>query len=85
MNYSKIDEYTRLGGAYDRGACDAFYWRPPRPHYFTGESFGSTQIEGYDMGEEAIAAYYQGYYDQNDRKDRNDGSAQSHRKDLLDV
>ena len=85
MDFSKIDDYNRHGGAYDRGSCDAYYWREAQPHYFTGRSFGSTRIEECGMCEEEIAAYYQGYYDQNDRKDWGDGSTQVHRKDLLDV
>ena len=61
--------FTRHGGPYDRGACDAYYWREAQPHYFTGDSFRSTRIEECDMSEEEIAAYYAGYYEQNDRKD----------------
>ena len=83
MDFSKIDEYNRHGGPYDRGSCDAYYHRAAQPHYFTRDSFRSTQIEECDMSEEEIAAYYQGYYDQNDRKDWGDGSTQVHRKDLL--
>jgi len=83
MDFAKLDEYTRHGGAYDRGACDAFYWREAQPHYFTGKSFGSTRIEECDMSEEEIAAYYEGYYDQNARKDWRDGSAQTHRTGVL--
>jgi len=86
MDFSKIDEYNRHGGAYDRGSCDAYYWREAEPHYFIGKTSATsarTRVEECDMSEEEIAAYYQGYYDQNDRKDWGDGSTQVHRKDLL--
>jgi hypothetical protein len=72
MDFSKIDEYNRHGGAYDRGSCDAYYWREAQPHYFTGDSFRSPRLEECDMTEEEIAAYYAGYYEQFDRKDWGD-------------
>ena len=61
--------FTRHGGAYDRGSADAYYYRPPEPHYFTGDTYQSTKIEEVDMSEEEIAAYMAGYNETTDRKD----------------
>jgi hypothetical protein len=63
--------FTRHGGAYDRGSADAYYHRPPEPHYFTGLSHQSTKIEEVDMSEEEIAAYMAGYKEETGRKDWN--------------
>jgi hypothetical protein len=71
-DYSKRTPFTRHGGAYDRGAADAYYGRPYTPHYFTGATYSSTKIEEVDMSEEEVAAYEQGYADNADnRKDWN--------------
>jgi len=64
--------FTRHGGAYDRGSADAYYGRPPEPHYYTGASYNSIRLDEVDMSSEEIAAYEQGYRDQvrsGDRKD----------------
>jgi len=61
MNYANREVFTRHGGAYDRGSADAWYGRPARPHYFTGDTHQSTEIEEVDMSEEEIAAYMAGY------------------------
>ena len=64
-DYSKRTPFTRHGGAYDRGAADAYYGRPYTPHYFTGATYSSTKIEEVDMSAEEVAAYKQGYADNN--------------------
>ena len=61
MNYANREVFTRHGGAYDRGSADSYYGRPYRPHYFTGATYQSTEIEEVDMSEEEIAAYMAGY------------------------
>jgi hypothetical protein len=61
--------FTRHGGAYDRGSADAYYGRSFRPHYFTGATYNSTEIEEVDMSEEEIAAYTAGYNETSERKD----------------
>jgi hypothetical protein len=63
VDYSKRDPFTRHGGAYDRGSADSYYGRDPAPHYFTGATYGSVKIEEVDMSAEEIAAYNQGYAD----------------------
>lgn len=68
-DYSKREPFTRHGGAYDRGSADKYYGRPMRPHYFTGPTYQSTEIEEVDMSAEEIAAYTQGYNDQVEQKD----------------
>jgi hypothetical protein len=73
-NYSTRAPFTRHGGAYDRGAADSYYGRQYEPHYYTGATYSSTRIEQVDMSAEEIAAYQQGYDDNehmNNHKDYN--------------
>jgi hypothetical protein len=67
--YGRREVFTRHGGAYDRGSADAYYHRPPEPHYFTGDTYSSTKIEKVDMSGEEVAAYMAGYNETYDRKD----------------
>jgi len=67
--YGRREVFTRHGGAYDRGSADAYYHRPPEPHYFTGDTYSSTKIEEVDMSGEEVAAYMAGYNETYDRKD----------------
>jgi hypothetical protein len=60
-------EYTRHGGAYDRGSADKYYSRDFNPHYFVGDSFQSVYVT--DLTSEERAAYTQGYKEQTDLKD----------------
>lgn len=69
IDYSIRGPFIRHGGAYDRGAADAYYRRPRYPHYFTGATYDSTMIEEVDMSAEEKAAYNQGYDDQDFFKD----------------
>jgi hypothetical protein len=63
VDYSTRVPFTRNGGAYDRGSADSYYGREREPHYFTGGTYQSTKIEEVDMSTEEIAAYNQGYDD----------------------
>ena len=63
VDYSTRVPFTRHGGAYDRGQADSYYDRAREPHYFTGGTYESTKIEEVDMSTEEIAAYNQGYDD----------------------
>ena len=63
FDYSTRVPFTRHGGAYDRGGADSYYGREREPHYFTDGSYQSTKIEEVDMSAEEIAAYNQGYDD----------------------
>lgn len=63
VDYSKMDIYTRHGGAYDRGGADSYYGRPRAPHYYTERSMGSPRVEMADMTFAEIAAYNQGFDD----------------------
>jgi CBS-domain-containing membrane protein len=69
IEFRNREVFTRHGGAYDRGSADAYYHRPACPHYFTGATYDSTEIEEVDMSEEEIAAYMAGYNETTDRKD----------------
>ena len=55
--------FTRHGGAYDRGSADSYYQRGRNPHYFVGATSFSQRIEEMDMTLEEIAAYHQGFDD----------------------
>ena len=61
MNYREIAKYSRHGGAYDRGSADSYYGRECDPHYFTGDTYRSTEVLKENMTEEEIAAYMAGY------------------------
>jgi len=54
----------RHGGPYDRGGADSWYRRGRYPHHYTGTgSYDGKRIEEADMSPEEIAAYHQGYND----------------------
>ena len=63
-NYSTIYQYTRNGGAYDRGRADSYYARPRDPHYYRGRTNTSEKITVDRMSADEIAAYNSGYNDQ---------------------
>lgn len=58
MTYDK-----RHGGAYDRGSADSYYRRGRRPHYFVGATYSSQEVPEKDMTPAEIAAYNQGFDD----------------------
>lgn len=55
------DQYTRHGGAYDRGSADAYYARPFIPHMYAGATMMSPRIPQECMSADEIAAYTAGY------------------------
>ena len=59
----------RHGGPYDRGAADAYYNRPERPHYYKGATGLYEVVEEADMTADEIAEYMQGYDEETNRKD----------------
>ena len=65
--WEKYDQ--RYGSPYDRGSCDAYYWRPRDPHYYVGDSFSSPLVTKDQMTPEEIEAYNAGYDETIDRKD----------------
>lgn len=56
-------DVRRHGGPYDRGAADAYYERPARPHYFVGDTYQSEEVPVGRMTEDERAQYAQGYAD----------------------
>lgn len=58
-DYSLIAEYTRHGGAYDRGSADSWYGRDFQPHYFKGDTYKSDKVVY--LTSEELEAYTQGY------------------------
>lgn len=63
MNWTKQVYDDRHGGPYDRGNADSYYHRPRVPHYFKGHTYQSEKVTEQDMTAEEIAAYNQGYDD----------------------
>ncbi len=62
----------RHGSPHDRGSADAYYHRPPDPHYYKGDSYASDRVEKKDMSDEQRAEYYLGYNETTARKDWGD-------------
>ena len=56
-------QFTRHGGAYDRGSADSYYRRARRPHYFQGGTYMSPEVTEDRMTPAEIASYNQGYDD----------------------
>lgn len=54
---------TRHGGSYDRGSADSYYGRGMNPHYFIGDTYNSSKVEGLEMTQEEVEAYTAGYED----------------------
>ncbi len=71
-NYAKLSTFIRNGGAYDRGRADSYYRRQFDPHYFVGGTNASTRIGEADMSRAEIAAYTQGYDDNEKYRDKKD-------------
>lgn len=61
VEFNGVTYNARHGGPFDRGSADSYYNRGRRPHYFTGATYQSTQIEEVDMSEKEIADYNAGY------------------------
>lgn len=61
------DLSDRHGGPRDRGSADAYYGRPKNPHKYKGPTGHGPEIKLTDPQE--IAAYNDGYDNQEDRKD----------------
>lgn len=57
------------GSPEDRGSADAYYGRPPEPHWYPAGSYHGCRIERGGMTDEEIALYYKGYNEEEDRKD----------------
>lgn len=54
------EKFVRHGGAFDRGSADSYYHRAPRPHYFEGATYLSTEIIPAE-GSAEWEAYMMGY------------------------
>ncbi len=55
------EEFTRNGGAYNRGSADYYYHRPFDPHYYVGYQFQSDRVEITDKDSIEYKAYTAGY------------------------
>ena len=65
----EVNEMTRHGGPYDRGAADAYYQRPATPHYFKGDSYQSEKVEITHMTDKEKEQYALGYLGCSSRKE----------------
>jgi hypothetical protein len=59
---------ARHGSPADRGSADAYYGRPPTPHYYEGKTYGSRFIGEDGMTKEEVAQYMWAYENETDRK-----------------
>lgn len=57
------------GSPADRGSADAYYGRPPSPHYWPKGTKIGDKVERKDMTPEQIKEYHEGYDNQIDRKE----------------
>ena len=64
-----MNNITRHGGPYDRGAADAYYQRPACPHYFKGDSYQSEKVEQSMMTDRERELYALGYSGQLSKKE----------------
>jgi len=64
-----MNNITRHGGPYDRGAADAYYQRPACPHYFKGDSYQSEKVGITDMTDKEKEQYALGYLECSSRKE----------------
>ena len=58
----------RIEAAQDRGLADAYYGRTPNPHMWL-DNTGRRLVTKDDMTAQEIRAYFEGYDNQDDRKD----------------
>lgn len=57
------------GSPRDRGSADAYYGRRPEPHYWPNGTLHGYKVTAEDMTAEEIADYYDGYDNEDNRKD----------------
>lgn len=57
------------GSPADRGSADAYYGRPPKPHYWPSGTYQGYPVNREDMTPEQIKEYHVGYDSQIDRKE----------------
>ena len=58
--YSHYDKSH--AGPFDRGSIDSYYYRPPKPHYYTdGSKVRGTRVPAEQMTADEIEAYNAGY------------------------
>ena len=60
MTATETEHDIRHGSAWDRGGADSYYHRLPRPHYFTGATYQSTEVLA-QPGSPEWEAYMAGY------------------------
>jgi|APFre7841882654_1041346.scaffolds.fasta_scaffold16468_6 hypothetical protein len=63
MNFSLKTKFSRHGGPYDRGISDSYRRRERSPHYYVDVPFVSHMVTMDKMTQEEIAAYNQGFDD----------------------
>ena len=45
ITWEKDNELIRHGGPWDRGSADSYYRRGANPHYYTGGSYNSMEVQ----------------------------------------
>lgn len=62
-------DLSKHGSPADRGSADAYYGRSKVPHYWPEGSYKGKRVEGKDMTDKELDAYWDGYDNETDRKD----------------
>lgn len=57
------------GSPMDRGSADAYYGRPIDPHWWPEGTYNGHRIELDQMTDEQVKEYYEGYMNEEDRKE----------------
>ena len=69
MNNATETTLAPNGSPRDRGACDAYYGKPAKPHWWPSGTLKGQRIGAGDMTDEQVTSYYFGYLHEDDRKD----------------
>jgi hypothetical protein len=68
MGKVKAWAMDREARASDRGAADRYYGRGPEPHIWL-DNLGGNVVAEVDMTVEEVDAYFEGWWNEEDRKD----------------
>lgn len=67
-----MEHDTRHGGPFDRGSADNYYGRPFAPHYWTAGTGTSLKLGADGMDADELAAYAEGWADNEANGDKKD-------------
>lgn len=65
----RTDPLPDHGSPMDRGSADAYYGRLEDPHWYPQGTYHGQRVGKEDMTDEQIMEYYDGYNNEQDRKE----------------